>query len=212
MTDPPVLHGDGSQSTSSTLLYRAREMDAAAWDQLVRLYGPLVYRWCRREGLQEHDAADVGQEVFHSVSRCIGRFDRERGSFRAWLKAVTRTKVADFHRRRSPGRAGVGGGIGAPELADLAAPPAADSDDPATDPEEKLFLLRKAMEMILADVTEINREAFLRVVVDGRDPAEVARELGVPVNRVHLAKSRIKRRLQKFDGLIDLTHRSPPVR
>ena len=38
--------------------------DADAWRQFLRLYGPVVYGWCRHAGLQPADATDVGQEVF----------------------------------------------------------------------------------------------------------------------------------------------------
>ena len=41
-------------------------------------------------------------------------------------------------------------------------------------------------------------------VVEGRPAAEVARELGITVNAVYLAKSRVLRRLhQELDGLLD---------
>jgi hypothetical protein len=51
-------------SISSSLLLRARAHDPEAWRRLVRVYGPLIYSWCRRAGLQAADAADVDQEVY----------------------------------------------------------------------------------------------------------------------------------------------------
>jgi len=48
--------------------------------------------------LQEADAADVGQEVLRAVASGIGHFhyDRERGTFRAWLLQITRNKLNRF--------------------------------------------------------------------------------------------------------------------
>ena len=57
----------------------------------------LIYRSCRRRGLQDADAADVGQEVLAQVARSIRDFEYQpgRGRFRDWLGAVV--------RKRSPG-------------------------------------------------------------------------------------------------------------
>src|SRR5262245_29431146 len=78
VTDGNVNQGGGSASTSSTLLERVRAQDQEAWQRLVHLYSPLVYGWCRRSGLQDADAADVGQEVFRDVAGAIAGFRRDR--------------------------------------------------------------------------------------------------------------------------------------
>ena len=57
-------HGHGQGSTSASLLARVQADDSEAWSRLVRLYGPVVYRWARQAGLQPNDAADVAQAVF----------------------------------------------------------------------------------------------------------------------------------------------------
>ena len=62
------------ESTSTSLLRRVKAQDQQAWRQLVDLYGPLVYTWCRQSGLREEDAADIGQEVFSAVSIHLSGF------------------------------------------------------------------------------------------------------------------------------------------
>ncbi len=64
----------------------------------VQLYGPLVYHWCCRFGLQEAEAADVGQKVFRTVSSSIVNFQLQQqgSSFRGWLRTVTRTRTIDY--------------------------------------------------------------------------------------------------------------------
>ena len=91
MTDANVTKGEGSQGTSSSLLDRVRAQDRAAWVRLVKLYAPLVYRWCRQMGLRSVDAEDVGQEVFSAVHRKVADFrrDPDRGTFRGWLRVIT---------------------------------------------------------------------------------------------------------------------------
>lgn len=96
---------------SSTLLDRIRARRPDAWQRLVDLYGPVVYRWCRQLGVGSADAADCVQEVFAAVAAGIGQFHRDRpgDSFGAWLRTITRSKVADHFRRRQ-GRPDAEGG------------------------------------------------------------------------------------------------------
>ncbi len=70
--------------------------DPEAWCRLVHLYGPVIYVWSQRAGLQSHDASDVTQEVLHAVSSNIARFRRERpsDSFRGWLRSSRPIKSA----------------------------------------------------------------------------------------------------------------------
>ena len=59
MADPPV--------TRITLLNRIKDgADAVAWREFMALYGPVVYGFARRRGLQDADAADLMQEVLRS--------------------------------------------------------------------------------------------------------------------------------------------------
>lgn len=51
----------------STLLQAVRNRDSEAWRRFVAIYGPTVFDWGRKAGLQPADAADVLQQVFVSV-------------------------------------------------------------------------------------------------------------------------------------------------
>ncbi len=209
VTDPNVPPNRQTPQTSSTLLYLVQQHDGEAWERFVALYTPLVYRWCRDAGLQDADAADVGQDVFGAVARKVGSFHRDpaRGTFRGWLKTITRNKVRDHARRTSPGGNGVGGSDAQVALNALPDPAAeADSpDDPETAACEEVVLMRRAVEMILADLPESKRAAFVRVVGGGEDPAAVAREFGTTPNVIYIIKSRVKRRLrEEFADLLDL--------
>jgi RNA polymerase sigma-70 factor (ECF subfamily) len=177
--------------------------DQAAWERLVALYTPLVYRWCRCSGLQAADAANVGQEVFLAVARKIGDFrrDRPQDSFRAWLRTITRNKIAD-HFRRVWSQLAAGGGD---ELATVPDPRAEDQLDGPQASEEVSLLFRRAVELIEAEFEEPTWRAFWRVVIDGVSPGEAAAELGLSLNAVYLAKSRVLRRLrEEFADLEDL--------
>jgi RNA polymerase sigma-70 factor (ECF subfamily) len=160
---------------------------------LVTLYGPLVYGWCRREGLQANDAADVGQEVFWAVARHIGTFHRGPGeTFRGWLRTITQHKLIDFLRRKESAVIGMGGDDGVARLSQMPWP----EPDPAEDAAETDSLCRRAVELVRSECDERTCQAFWRVVIDGECPAHVAQDLGMAVNAVYLAKSRLLARLR----------------
>lgn len=201
MTDRAVNVSRGGEKTSSTLLARARARDPEAWRRVVHLYGPLVYRWCRQFGLREADAADVGQDVFLAVSRSIETYqsDREGNTFRGWLRTITRNKVRDFLKHLPAGAEGPGGSDAQAHLLGLLA------EDASGDEDDRALLLHQAVEAHLSSCNDTDREAFLRVMVRGEDPADVARALAVSKNVVYLARSRILRQLRdEYAELLEL--------
>ena len=54
--------------TNISLINRVRDRtDVESWSQFYRFYQPLLTRYMRRLGLQEHAANDVIQDVFRST-------------------------------------------------------------------------------------------------------------------------------------------------
>ena len=91
---------ESDDSTSSSLLRRARIQDPAAWRRLVDTYGRRVYRWCRQSGLQPADANNVAQDVFAVIARKLSTFEyRQDGdTFRGWMRRITQNKIRDHFR------------------------------------------------------------------------------------------------------------------
>src|SRR6478609_2427932 len=82
---------DDSPLTRTSLVLQLRDVgNHAAWQEFSRLYGPVIYGFARKRGLQDADAADMMQDVLRSVSGAIGTldYDRKRGSFRGWLFTI----------------------------------------------------------------------------------------------------------------------------
>ena len=108
---------DSSSSIHSTLLSAIRHRDPVAWEQLVQIFSPLIYDWCRQQSLQKADSADLTQIVFQAVMSGLDSFRRDRPTdgFRGWLWTIYRqivftTMVAFFLiwgscRRLTGGRA-----------------------------------------------------------------------------------------------------------
>jgi RNA polymerase sigma-70 factor (ECF subfamily) len=191
-----------STATSRSLLERARTDDPAAWDRMVALYAPLVYRWCRRWDLPEQEIADVFQDVFQAVAAHLADFRRDRpgDTFRGWLRAIARNKVHDHFRRvgREPG--GAGGTEAQLRFARLPAEAPVDDDPGLERPEGGLF--DRALDLVRGEFEERTWRAFWLTAVEDRAPADVAAELGMTPGAIRVAKSRVLRRLREELGEI----------
>jgi len=195
--DPP--------STSTSLLERVKVRDPAAWRQLAELYGPVVYDWCRRLGLQAADSADTVQEVFGAVMTAIGSFRRERpgDSFRGWLWTITRNKVRDRGRRLGKEPQPQGGTAAQQQMEQIPGPPPPIEPD-CPPPAGQRPEVRKAIELVRAGIEERTWQAFWRTAVDGRPAADVARELGLSRQAVYDAKYRVRRQIrQQVEDLLE---------
>jgi RNA polymerase sigma-70 factor (ECF subfamily) len=179
--------------TRPSLLVRLRDaQDQAAWRDFADLYGPLVYRFGRKNGLQDADAADLTQAVLEAVSSSIGKldYDSARGTFRGWLFGVVRRQLGKWHERDK--RQAHGSGDTA-DLGQLAQQPAPADDDSAElwEREYKRQRFLWAANRVRDRIQESSWRAFWQTAVEGRDSADVARELGLTVGALYTAKSRV---------------------
>jgi len=187
-----------AEGTSASLIFRVQADEPEAWERLVDLYSPLVYRWCRAAGIQADDAADVVQEVFAAVAGHVRDFRRDRpgDSFRAWLRTIARNKIND-HFRRLRGRAQAEGGTEALQRMAGLPDPLSESPDGDDQGHDEDFLTRRAVEIVRGEVEDRTWQAFCRVAVNGQDTAQVAADLGMQVAAVYEAKYRVRRRIRE---------------
>ncbi len=179
-------------STSVSLLRRLRTPNQeAAWQRFVELYTPLVFHWSRRQGLATPDAADLVQEVLAILVTKLPEFEYDPNKrFRGWLRTITVNKARDFHRRQAA-RPATGNG----ETQQLAA--AADVVDLFEEAEYRSFLVGRALELMRSEFRDEVWQACWQQVVEGKKAAEVAASLGLSLNVVYSAKSRVLRRLRE---------------
>lgn len=178
--------------TSHSLIARVRAADERAWASFAEIYYPMVYRWCRQSGLRPQDASDVSQNVFRALMSGLDSYQPtgNRGSFRRWLRGVTRHKLQDFWRVDST-RIVTENEVAAAEAdsIELAGEDEADSD--------LTLAIRRSLGVIRNDVEPQTWQAAWRVLVDDMTPAEVAHELGMTANAVYKARTRIIRRVRE---------------
>jgi len=199
--------------TSASLLAGVRLRDADAWRRMVKLYTPLVRYWCRKAGLAHDAMDDLVQETFAAVLRGLPKFERSPngGSFRGWLRTIARNKLNDYFRGRRDKTAAAGGTEAHLNLGNLADPLAADIAAEAFDEAgpadareatETGLVFRAAVELIRTEFEPLTQQAFWATTVEERPPAEVAAQLGITLNAVYKAKSRVLRRLREvLEGL-----------
>jgi RNA polymerase sigma-70 factor (ECF subfamily) len=185
-------------ATSISLLDRLRlQPDAASWKRFTDLYAPLLGGWLRRQGVQPQDADDLVQEVLGVVVRELPHFEHNQrpGAFRSWLRTILANRLRAFWRKRHGQPAAAG-----QELEQLEDPEASLSR--LWDQEHDRYILGRLLELIEPEFAPATWQAFRRVTLDEQSPAAVARDLGLSVNAVWLAKSRVLRRLRQESRLL----------
>ena len=193
---------ESTQSTRASLLLQLRDArNSAAWDQFAEIYSPIVFGFCRNQGLQDADAADVSQEVMRAVALAMEKFeyDRQRGKFRNWLLTVTRSKLNNFfssRQRRDVAR----GNTSIQNLIDRA--PTA-GEQSSWDKEYHGRLFHWACEQVKPTVQESSWQAFWRTTMDQDEAAAVAADLKLSVGAVYVAKSRVLARLRENIQSVD---------
>lgn len=184
-------------STRASLLLRLRDpQDHRAWVEFVTLYEPVIYRLLRRHGLQDSDAREIMQELFLAVSGNIDRWDpaRERGSFRGWLRRVTRNLVINWLKHRDR-RVVATGGSSMQAMLDML--PATEEPESAEfDYELRRALFQRAAELVRAEVQPATWSAFWETSIAGESAAEAAGKLGMAVGAIRVAKCRVLARLR----------------
>lgn len=191
--------------TSYSLIGRSMENDPDAWERLVRLYSPLVYSWSQESGLPSADVHDIFQEVFHALARNIKKFRRlENGSFRGWLRTMTRNKVNDHFRKSGREPQPIGGTDARYCWEQMPEPRRHSSSKSSHDEQTKLEIQHAILSQALANVrssfVEQTWQAFWMVVIDGRETKDVAEDLSMRPGTVRVAKCRVLKRLRQELG------------
>ena len=189
--------------TRVTLLgrLRAKPDDPAVWSEFVDWYGRNIHAWCRSWGLQESDAQDVTQDVFLNLSVQMREFCYDpKGSFRAWLKTLTRRAWQVYAiKQRKAGR-GTGDESAMERLAGLAA------QKDLTQRLEEAFdqeLLKEASNRVQLRVESRTWQAFQLLAVEELSGAEVAKKLKMKVATVFVARSKVQRMLREELARLD---------
>lgn len=187
------------QETHVTLIERlAHGRDEESWRTFVEAYWPLLVRYARRRGAREDEAEDVAQNVLRVVADRIGSFEHagRTGSFRAWLHRITTRKVAQLLLDKEKEPDAVGGTVGLRMIAAVST--ADEKSDKVWEDTWRKRVLEVAMERARAEVQPATWRAFELCALEGVAPAEAAAELGMPMGKVYVYKSRVAHRIRRI--------------
>lgn len=179
-----------ARTTHATLLERlSAGDDRAAWREFCDRYGDLIRGFARRAGCNDNDADDVLQDALVSLVSAMPsfRYDPAKGRFRGYLKTIVVRAVA----RRSCQKSGT---LPLETQEDVVGDDVPEHDQ-HWEAEWRQYHLRMAMRIIDAEHSVHDRAAFQRYAVEGKGVQETASTLGMTVDQVYQAKSRILRRL-----------------
>lgn len=163
------------------------EKNEQGMDALLLHYGPLM-RYIIAPILQNpQDREDCLSEVSMRVWEKIGQFDGEKGSFHAWLTAITRNTALNHARRAS--------GSSAEELSES-------TPSPELSPEETLLKKERqeALKTALNRLSYKDRLLFFRKYYYRQSTAQIAAELGMTERAVEGKLYRVKKQLRKSLG------------
>jgi RNA polymerase sigma-70 factor (ECF subfamily) len=195
MTFQKASSAEDVPTTRPSLIVRIRDLkDEEAWRQFVGLYTPLVYRYARKRGLQDADAADLAQDVLRALAAGGIDYDPQRGPFRAWFYGLARHKLCDFLAAQARACRGTGDTFAQQRLAEEPAPT---EEAVIWDLEYERRLFEWAVDQVRGEFRNQTWQAFWQSAVQGKQAKDIAAALGMSLGAVYIAKSRVLARVKK---------------
>jgi RNA polymerase sigma-70 factor (ECF subfamily) len=207
----------GFLPTRRSLLSRLRDWDdRASWQEFFDTYGRLIYQTARKAGLTDAEAQDVVQETIILVARKMPgfKYDPALGSFKGWLRTLTRRRIEKQLRKRLPGlhRTGPGSadveaaggsahGAGAAEprtaTIERIPDPAGTDYDHQWDADWEQNLWAAAVQRVKRQVKPKQYQIFDLYALKEWPVGEVARALHVSAALVYVTKHRVSALIKK---------------
>ena len=201
LASPDPSTADFSRTRRSLLSRLKHWDDRTGWQEFMDRYGRFIFGMARKSGFTMEESEDLTQDVLVTVAKQVPefRYQGDKGSFRAWLVMIIKSRIVDHLRKkyRRP-----------PSAANWAA---ADDAD-ATRLEERLvqheddlsheahwraewetYVLKTALDRVKSRLPAKHFLAFRMCSEQRRPPAEVAKALGLSLAIVYIIRHRAGR-------------------
>ena len=164
-----------------------RRRQSEGMELLLRHYGPLMKYIIAPMAASPQDREDCLSEVTLRVWEKVGQFDPEKGSWTAWLTAVTRNTAWRYAQTQARHAAG--------ELAE-------DFPSPEPTPEEQTLRRERqeALRWAMKELRPLERQIFYRKYYYRQSTAQIAAELSLTERAVEGKLYRARQRLRKALG------------
>ena len=187
MSEPEIVARSGPgpdvDRSDRETMNRLAGGDLGALDQLYEQYGAMAFSIAYRITGDRAAAEDVVQESFLGAWRNAARYVDGRGTVRTWLLSIVHHRAIDAIRRRRPTSELPESEAGMPEPLVM----------PDTWTEVANGLDRAAIQVALARISGVQREAIELAYFNGLTQTEIAERTGVPLGTV---KGRLRLGLQ----------------
>jgi RNA polymerase sigma-70 factor, ECF subfamily len=165
------------------------EKDPEAFEVFYDRHGGVAYSLAYRIVGERAAAEDVTQEAFISIWKSGARFDRVRGSVRAWMLSIVRNRAIDALRSR----AGKAPKLSFDDDAILEQRPSEELTEDEAMRRETATEIRGALGELPGEQSKVIELAYF----GGFSQSEISRMLGVPLGTV---KGRMRLGLEKIRG------------
>ena len=164
------------------------------WHHIDARYRPVIKGLAVRLGLGTSDAEEVAQHAMSEFVRAYreGRYDRTKGRLSSWILGIAHHTTLKLMRERK--RACAGGGMEHSEQIDEHR-----LRDYWTDERDRVILMRALA--VLRDSSGVDDRTLLAFELTAlRDvpSAETARQCGMSVDQVYVARSRVTKKLRQL--------------
>lgn len=180
--------GGGEDVQEQEMIAQLLQQDERGMEALLLHYGPLM-RYIIAPILPDpQDREECLSEVSMRVWSRVAQFDPARGSWTAWLTAITRNTARNYQRsaQHRPGTQSIPEGTPAPDVS----------------PEEAILQAERsaAVHNALGRLSPGDRALFYRKYYYLQSTAQIASELGMTVRAVEGRLYRLKKQLRKMLG------------
>lgn len=180
--------GGGEDVQEQEMIALLQQHDERGMDALLLHYGPLM-RYIIAPILPDpQDREECLSEVSMRVWSRVAQFDPARGSWTAWLTAITRNTARNYQRsaQHRPGTQSIPEGTPAPDVS----------------PEEAILQAERsaAVHNALGRLSPGDRALFYRKYYYLQSTAQIAAELGMTARAVEGRLYRLKKQLRRMLG------------
>jgi len=179
--------------TTATVLQNLRDFDnREAWSSFADRFRQPVVSFARSMGLSQADAEDAAQETLLAFAEAYrrGQYDPAKGRLSKFLFGIAYRQALRARR--------VGAQVAPVGTTVWTQVPEEQEASGVWDVEWEQGLLDDCLRQVRVEFEPQTFRAFELTVRDGRDAAETAAELGVPVKSVYNAKHRILKRIREL--------------
>lgn len=166
------------------------------WRRFCDVVAWYVAHYARKAGIPAQEGEDLTQEVCIRIARGLGSFRGQRTGdhLHRWVRAIVRNQVADWFRTRKHRRRVEAADALQATLAQVA-DARGETVDSSEETAERKRILYRATAIVRALVEPWTWEAFCAVVLERREPREVAAQLALTPHALHQAVCRVNRLL-----------------